>query len=148
MTFQEASLIKMCIMNIRKGGESKNILRESCYHRIKCITATFRAAFMWRRPLNSAALATTTHKKPNRVSDETGTQVRAQMTNKWRIKMIQRELYNVSDLPWGRDRKIEKNTVAIKIILVSNCYWFVWQNTSSDSEFIQLYFLCFCFIIF
>ena len=28
-------------------------MRKSCYHRIKCITATFLAAFMWRRPLNS-----------------------------------------------------------------------------------------------
>ena len=28
-------------------------MRKSCYHRIKCITATFLAAFMGRRPLNS-----------------------------------------------------------------------------------------------
>ena len=28
-------------------------MRKSCYHRIKCNTATFLAAFMWRRPLNS-----------------------------------------------------------------------------------------------
>ena len=26
---------------------------KSCYHRIKCITAAFLAALMWRRPLNS-----------------------------------------------------------------------------------------------
>ena len=61
------------------------------------------AVFMWRRPLNNAALAITTHRKPNRVSDGTGTQVRAQITNKCRIKMVQRGLYNVWDLPKGGD---------------------------------------------
>ena len=54
---------------------------------------------MWRRPLNNATLATTTHRKPKRVSDGTGTQVRAQMINKCRIKMAQKELYNVRDPP-------------------------------------------------
>ena len=54
---------------------------------------------MWKRPLNSAVLATTTHRKPKKESDETGTPVRAQMMNKCRVKMIQRELYNVRDLP-------------------------------------------------
>jgi len=54
---------------------------------------------MWKRPLNSAALAITTHRKPKRVSDGTGTQVRAQMINKCKIKMVQKELYNVRDLP-------------------------------------------------
>ena len=80
-------------------------LSESCYHRIKCIAATFLAVFMWKRPLNSAALATTTHKEPKRVSDGTVTQVRAQMINTSRIKMVQRELYNVKDPPQGRDQK-------------------------------------------
>ena len=79
--------------------------RESCYHRIECITATFLAAFMLRRPLNSDALAITTQRKPERVFNGTDTQVRAQMINKCRIKMVQRELYNVRDLPRGRDRK-------------------------------------------
>ena len=52
---------------------------------------------MWIKPLNSAALAITIHRKPEKVSDGTGTQVRIQMINKCRIKMIQRELYNVRD---------------------------------------------------
>ena len=56
---------------------------------------------MWRKSLNSAALANTTHKKPKRVFDRTGTQVRAQMINKCRIKMVQRGLYNMRDPPWG-----------------------------------------------
>ena len=79
--------------------ETHKYLKESCYYRIECIAVTFLAVFMVRRPLNSAALATTTHRKPKRVSDRTSTQVRAQMVNKCRIKMIQRELYNVRDTP-------------------------------------------------
>ena len=79
--------------------ETQKYLRKSCYHRIKWTVATFLVAFMWRRSQNSAALATTTHRKPKRVSDGIGTQVRAQMINKCRIKMIQRELYNMKDPP-------------------------------------------------
>ena len=79
---------------IRKMGIQK-YLRESCYHRIECLAANFLAAFMWRRPLNSATLATTTHRKPKMVSDVTSTQVVAQMIDKWRIKIAQRGLYNV-----------------------------------------------------
>ena len=66
---------------------------------------------MWRRPLNSAILAKATHRKPKRVSDGTGTQIRAQMTNKCRIKMVQRELYNVRDPPQGNDQKNRKRTM-------------------------------------
>ena len=108
----------------RRRGIQK-YLRETCYHRIECTATTFLAAFMWRRPLNNATLTTITYRKPKRVSDGIGTQIRAQMSNKCRIKIVQRELYNVRDLPWGRDRKKRKrpkkekeNTVTIKIILV------------------------------
>ena len=52
-------------------------LGKSFYHRIECIAATFLAIFMLRRPLNSIALATTTHSKPEKVSGGTGTQVKA-----------------------------------------------------------------------
>ena len=70
---------------------------------------------MWRRLLNNTVLATTTHRRPERVSDGTSTQVEVQMINKCRIKIIQRELYNGRDPPWRRDRKNhERNTVAIK----------------------------------
>ena len=71
--------------------------RESRYHHIKCTAVAFLAAFMWRRPLNSAVLATTTHKKSKRVSDATDTQVKTQVIDKCRTKMVQRELYNVKD---------------------------------------------------
>ena len=76
---------------------TQKYLKESYYHRIECPAANLLAAFMWKRPLNSAALATTTHRKLERVSDGTGTQVGAQMINKCKTKMTQRELYNVKD---------------------------------------------------
>ena len=83
---------------IRMMGIQK-YLRKSCYHRIECTAATFLVAFMLRRPLNSAVLTTTTHRKPERVSDGTDTQVKAQIINKCKIKMAQRKLYNVRDPP-------------------------------------------------
>ena len=78
-----------------KKKETKKYLRKSCHHRIKCTVATFLAAFMWRRPPNNATLATTTHREPERVSDGTGTQVRARIINKCRMKMVRRRIYNV-----------------------------------------------------
>ena len=70
---------------------------------------------MWRRPLNSTALATTTNKKLEKVSDRPSTQVEVQMINKCRIKIIQGELYNGRDPSWRGDQKNHKrNTVAIK----------------------------------
>ena len=82
-----------------RKNETQKYLRESCYHRIKCTAATFLATFMWRRPPNSAALAITTHRELERVSDETDTLVGAQMINKCKTKVTQRELYNVRDPP-------------------------------------------------
>ena len=81
----------------RKGTQKYR--RESYYHRIECTAATFLAAFILRRPLNSAVLTTTIHKKPKRVSDGTDTHVRTQMINKCRVKMAQKELYNVRNPP-------------------------------------------------
>ena len=94
--------------------ETKKYLRKSCCHRIECPAANFLAAFMWRRPLNSAVLATTTYKMPKRVSDGTSTQVAAQMTNKCRIEIVQKGLYNVRDPSWMGDwEMIEESSVAI-----------------------------------
>ena len=59
-----------------RRNETRKYLRKSCY-RIKCTATAFLATFMWRRPLNSATSTTITHKKPKKVSDGTGTQVRA-----------------------------------------------------------------------
>ena len=86
-------------------------LRENYRHRIECTTATFLAAFMLRRLLNNVALTITTHRKLERVYDGTGTQVKTQMINKCRIKMIQEEIYNVRNPPWERDRKNKKRTL-------------------------------------
>ena len=66
---------------------TQKYLRENCYYYIECTVATFLAAFMLKKLLNSAVLATTTHRKPKRVSDGTRTQVRTQMINKCRVKM-------------------------------------------------------------
>ena len=52
---------------------TQKYLRESYYHHIEYTAATFLTAFMFRRPLNSTVLATTTHRKLERVSDEINT---------------------------------------------------------------------------
>ena len=48
---------------------------------------------MWRRHLNSEILATTTHRRAEEISDETGTQVMTQTVDKCKVKMIQKKLY-------------------------------------------------------
>ena len=100
MTFQETPVVGDMSHEHTRRKEIQEYLRESCCHRIKYIAATFLIAFMWKRPLNNATLANTTHRKPKRVSDGTGTQVMTQMMNKYMVKMIQMELYNVRDPPW------------------------------------------------
>ena len=65
---------------------------------------------MWRRRLNSATLVNATHRELGKVADGTSTQVRVQMINRWRVKMIQKGLYKVGDSPRKGDRrKREKN---------------------------------------
>ena len=66
---------------------------------------------MWKRPLNSVVLATTTHRKSESVSNETNTQVVAQMINKCRIKIDQKELYNAKDPSWMGDRRKKGKTL-------------------------------------
>ena len=99
----------------RRREETQKYLRKSCYHCIKCTVTTFLAAFMWRRHLNSEVLATTTHKKPREVSDGTSTQMISWTIDKCRIKMIQRELYNIKNPLWNRDgrnsRKKDNNLI-------------------------------------
>jgi len=85
----------------RRKPQRKNIiyLKESCCHCIKCTTAIFLAAFMWRRPLNSNALATVTYRKLRTMPDGTGTQIRVQMANKCKTKIVRGGLYNVKNPP-------------------------------------------------
>ena len=96
-TFQEAQERRTCPMNLKERGESPKDLRKSYCHRIKCTVTTFLAAFMWRRHLNSETLVITTHKELEEVFDGTETQVKSQMNDKSKVKMIQRELYNIQN---------------------------------------------------
>jgi len=84
-------------VNIQDKMRAEKYLRKSYYHRIECSAANSLAVFMWRRPLSSAALVTPTQRGLMRVSDGTSTQVMAWTNNKWRAKIIQREIYNVRD---------------------------------------------------
>ena len=61
--------------------------------RIKCKKATFSAALMWRRQVNSVTLASATHRKLRKMSDGTGTQVKVQMVNKCKVLINLRRLY-------------------------------------------------------
>ena len=63
------------IFQIRKKEGNPKYLSKGCHRLIKCITTTLLTALMWRRPLNSATLATATHKELRKVSDGTGAQV-------------------------------------------------------------------------
>ena len=66
---------------------------------------------MWRRPLNSAALATATQRELERVSDGTSTQVEVQMINKWRVKIIQKRIYKGKDSSWKWIGKTERDKI-------------------------------------
>ena len=69
---------------------------------------------MWRRHLNNATLTIATHRELGKVADGTSTQVRVQMINKWRVKMIQKKIYKVEDSSWKGDQKGErKSNIAI-----------------------------------
>ena len=78
-----------------KREENSNYLRKSCHHHIKCTATTFLAVLMWRRPLNSVALAAATHRRLKWVFDGMGAQVGVQMINKCKAQMAKRGLYNV-----------------------------------------------------
>ena len=77
-------------MDLKERRESPKDLRKSYCHRIKCIVTTFLIAFMWRRYLNSETLVIRTYREPEDVSDGTDTQVKSQMNDKYRVRMIQR----------------------------------------------------------
>ena len=57
------------------GMKVQKYLRKGCCHRIKCSAANFLTTLMWRRPLNSAALTTPTHREPERVPNGTNTKI-------------------------------------------------------------------------
>ena len=127
--------------------KARKYLRKSYYHRIECPVANFLTAFMWRRPLNSATLATTTHRTPERVSDETSIQVVIQIIDKCRIMIVQRELYSVRGPSWIGDWNVQREYYNNQNYTYNRFNWFMWRLTSSDSEFIQISISCFCLII-
>jgi len=75
VTFQKVLLIRICTVNIPDKMEAKKYLKKSCYRHIECLTVDSLTTFMWRRPLNNAALITPTHRGPLRVFDGRSTQV-------------------------------------------------------------------------
>ena len=75
--------------------ENTKYLSKSCHHYIECTTAIFLTALMWRRTLNSATLATATHKELKEVSDGIDAQVEVWMIDKCKAQMIRKDLYNV-----------------------------------------------------
>ena len=91
--------------------ENSKYLRKNCHHHIKYTAATFLAALMWRRPLNSAALTAATHRRLKGVSDRMSTQVGIQVINKCKVQMIRKSLYNVEEPPWRRGRKRVRNNI-------------------------------------
>ena len=95
-------------MDLKERRESPKYLRKSCCRHIKCIITTFLATFMWRRHLNNETLITTTHKEPKDVVDGTDTQVKSQMNDKCKVKMIRKDLYNVKNPLCRGDGKIQK----------------------------------------
>ena len=109
--------------------EARKYLRKSCCHCIECPAANFLAAFMWRRPLNSVALAITTHRRPRRVSDGTSTQVAAQITNKCRIKIVQKGIYNERGLPWKKEEKIDRRKHYRNLNCICNCFQLIYTRT-------------------
>ena len=72
---------------------------------------------MWRRRLNSVTLANATHRELGKGADGTSTQVRVQMVNKWRVKIIQKGLYKVGDSPRNEGGE-KKNKTAIRTVLI------------------------------
>ena len=99
MTFREGFSDKNVLHEHGRRKKTWKYLREDWHHRIKCTTATLLAAFMWKRRLNNTILANATHKELGKVADGTSIQVRVQMINRWRVKMIQKGLYRVGDYP-------------------------------------------------
>ena len=120
--------------------ESLKDLRKSCCRHIKCTVTTFLAAFMWRRHLNSEALTTTTHRKPREVSDGTSTQVISQTIDKCKVKMIQKELYNVKNPLWKRIEKILEKRITSLFTIIRRENESIWKQSSSNWESVPIYF--------
>ena len=75
---------------------------------------------MWKKPLNSAVLVATTHRRFGETSDGISTRVVAYMINKYRAKISGKRLCNVRNPPGEGDLKIgRENTVATRTEIVT-----------------------------
>ena len=120
MTFREGFSDRSMLHRHGRRKRTWKYLREDWHHYIKCTKITLLAAFMWKRCLNSATLANATHRELGNVADRTSTQVKVQMINRWRVKIIQKRLYKVGDSPWKGDwRRREK-----RAIQQSELFWY------------------------
>ena len=117
-TFQKAQEMRMSLMNMKEREGAQKYLRKNCYYRIKFTVTIFLTTFMWRRHLNSKTLVTTTHKKLGEVSNGTCTQVISQTIDKYRVKMIQRELYKVKNPLWKGIGKILERRITSLLTIV------------------------------
>ena len=110
-------------------------------------TTILLATFMWRRRLNSVALANAIHRRPGKVADRTSTQVKIQMINRCRVKMSQKGLYRLKDSPQkkggGKREKKKERTFVSSVSCLANLYERrpprIRIPTSSDGESTQLY---------
>ena len=51
------------------------------------------------------------------------------MINKYKIKMVQEELYNVRDLPRrGDEKNSRRDTVALQFVMILNSDWFLYKE--------------------
>ena len=109
--------------------EARKYLKKNYCHHIKCPAANFLAAFTCKRPLNIVVWAIATHKKSEMMSDGTNTQVVVQMINKCRIKIVQKELYNVRDPPWIGDQKKKRRKHCSNLNCIYNYFQLIYTRT-------------------
>ena len=109
--------------------EARKYLKKNYCHHIECPAANFLAAFTCKRPLNIVVWAIATHKKSEMMSDGTNTQVVVQMINKCRIKIVQKELYNVRDPPWIGDQKKKRRKHCSNLNCIYNYFQLIYTRT-------------------
>ena len=90
------------------------------------------AALMRKGPLNSVTLVAATHRKLEKVADETSTQVATCMINKWRAKINGNEIYNVKNPPGRGDRKIEREKTVVVCIILESFYNQALENLEEE----------------
>ena len=74
--------------------------------------------FRWKRHPNSKVLVITTHRKSGEMSDRTSTQVISQTIDKYMVKMIPRELYNIKNSLWKGEEKILEKRIRSLLTIV------------------------------